>query len=135
MTTQELISTYQLNFFNAIEEIGNTPKVIDKRLTTFNELLTGYLYEWERSEIIDSDLLPDLQLLLNDEVEKFDDSSTFAMIIANNAETRIYANNSAVPDVVIPTQDFHDMIILWRDFLNESPLSGTLVDGTTGIIV
>ena len=129
MTTQQLIETYQLNFSNAIEEIGNTPKVIDKRLTTFNEFLTGYLYEWERSDIIDSELLPDLQLLLNEEIEKFDDSSTFAMIIATNTETKIYADNSSVPDVIIPTQDFYDIIVLWRDFLNEAPLNGTLADG------
>lgn len=130
MTTPELISTYQLNFFNAIEEIGNTPKVIDKRLTTFNDFLTSYLYQWNKADEIDSELLPELQLLLCGEIDKFDDSCTFTFILANSSETKIYPDNSSIPNTIIPTQDFYDILVLWRDFLNKPPLNGKLVDGT-----
>lgn len=129
MTTQQLIETYQLNFFNAVEQITNNPKKFSKRLHTFNKFLTYYLFEWRDVSQINLDLLPDLQLVLSEEVEKFDDSSTFTFIIASNTETKIYGDNSSFPDVIIPTRDFYNIIVLWRDFLNEPPLNGTLVDG------
>lgn len=133
MKTQQLISTYQLNFFNAIEEIGNTSRVYDKRLITCNDFLTWYLSEWDKADEIDSELIPEFQAVINGTTANhFSTNGEFTFIKSAINETKIYDINSiSEPIFTLPTQDFYDILTLWRDFLNEPPLSGTLVDKTT----
>lgn len=129
MTTFELIENYRLHFFNAIEDLENTPKVIDKRLDTFCDALTVFLYAWHQPHSIDTEILSDLTNVINGVQESFDINHVYTLIVSTTELTEIYDENvTSGPVAIIPTQDFYDILVLWRDFLLEPPLNGTKVE-------
>lgn len=129
MTTQELISNYKLVF--AIKQIQYAPDpdyYISKWPDTFHDLLTEFLYIWVDSADIDEVLVPKLEDILNGIIEKGDSGAHSTYIEITQTETDFYAEESEVPDLTIPTQDFYDILILWRNFLNEPPLHQSKVN-------
>lgn len=98
---------------------------ISKWPNTSNNLLTGFLYTWNDSSEIDETLISKLEDILNGTVENDYSDANSLYIDIYQTETDFYAEDSELPDFTLPTQDFYDILILWRDFLNEAPLDGS----------
>jgi hypothetical protein len=129
MTSQELKETYQLNFTNSIIDLKGFPSEILNRPYTFNNSLSDFLFEWSRPRILTSELLPEFENVLNGNNESFYTNGQFVSIDSTNSTTEIHDEEAATnPVATLPTQDFYDILVLWRDFLLEPPLNGTKVD-------
>ncbi len=123
---QGIIDKYKINFYNSVYE-GPVTKIkdIDKIPSTNNKFLTTFLYSWSRSSDIDELLLPDIETVLNEEESELDNGSETIQITIYLDLVIFYPENS--DSFSIPTVDFKEIIIAWRDFLLESPLNGTKV--------
>lgn len=128
MITQQLIQTYQLSFVNKQIQANPDPNYYYLKFPeTFHYLLTEFLYVWNDSSDIDEILIPKLEGILNGVIEKGDSGANSIYIDVTQTETDFYAEDSELPDFTIPTQDFYDILVLWRNFLNEAPLDGSKV--------
>ncbi len=134
MTTQELIDTYQLNFFNKVQKIGNSPAFVSKIPGSINLELTNFLICWDNPNHINGSLIHDIEEVLNGIVLLNESDSPTVWIDITIDETKFYKETSSSPDYVLPTQDFYDIVLLWRDFLLEPPLDGTKVDENGNIV-
>ena len=123
---QGIIDKYKINFYNSIYE-GPVTKIkdIDKIPSTNNKFLTTFLYSWSRPSDIDELLLPDIETVLNEkEIELENGSETIQIIIYLDLVTFYPEQKDTFS---IPTLEFKEIIIGWRDFLLESPLNGTKI--------
>lgn len=128
MTTPELISTYQLVFTNKQMKYDPDPNYyIFKWPGTSNSLLTEFLYTWNDPSQIDETMISMLENILNGTIENdYSDANSLYLDIYQT-ETDFYTRDAELPDFTLPTQDFYDILILWRNFLNEEPLDETIV--------
>lgn len=128
MTTQQLISTYRLAFVNKQVQANPDPNYyILKWPGTSNSLLTEFLYTWNDPSQIDETMISMLEDILNGIIENdYSDANTLYLDIYQT-ETDFYTRDATMPVFSIPTQDFYDILILWRNFLNEDPLDGSKV--------
>lgn len=128
MNTQKLIDKYQLVFENKQIQANPDPShYIFKWPDTIHHLLTEFLYIWNNQVNIDEIILPKLEDILNGVVEKGYSGAHSTYIDITQTETDFYAEESELPDFTLPTQDFYDILILWRNFLNEEPLEDSKV--------
>ena len=89
------------------------------------KFLTTFLYSWSRPSDIDELLLPDIETVLNEkEIELENGSETIQIIIYLDLVTFYPEQKDTFS---IPTLEFKEIIIGWRDFLLESPLNGTKI--------
>lgn len=123
---QGIMDKYKINFYNSIYE-GPVTKIkhIDKIPSTNNKFLTTFLYSWSRPSDIDELLLPDIETVLNEEESELDNGSETIQITIYLDLVIFYPENS--DSFSIPTVDFKEIVIGWRDFLLESPLNGTKI--------
>ena len=125
--TNTLIDKYKINFYNSIYENPVTEiKKIDKIPSTNNKFLITFLYSWSRPSDIDELLLPDIETVLNEEEIELENGSETIQIIIYLDYVTFYPEHTDT--FSIPTSDFKEIIIGWRDFLLEAPLNGTIVD-------
>ncbi|MGV0937805.1 hypothetical protein ACTS91_14480 [Empedobacter falsenii] len=121
---RELIEKYKLNFQNRVDEDGE----IDKFPETNIDQLTNLLYEW-KAEDIDSNehgLLADIDEALTNQNSEIESGSTTVLILIYQNEVRfVGAWSEETYSISIPTQDFKEIVIGWRDFLLTPPLNGT----------
>lgn len=135
MTTQELIDTYQLAFVNKQIQANPDPNYyILKFPETSNDLLTEFLYVWNDSSEIDEILIPKLEDILNEAVENDYSDADSIYVYITQTETDFYTRDAELPDFTLPTQDFYDILILWRNFLNETPLDGSKVGDSNPMV-
>lgn len=129
MTTQELKGTYQINFTNEVTQNDGFPAKIRKRPSTFNASLTEYLSERRNIGTLNSTFIPEIKNLLDGNSESFYDNGQFVLMDSTSSITEIHDEEAATnPVATLPTQDYYDILVLWRDFLLEPPLDGTKID-------
>lgn len=132
MTTQELIQTYTITFSNKQHRFEPDPNYyVTKWPDTNNVLLTEFLYKWDNPIYIETKVLKKLENVLNENSDKDESGANHIYVEFTLTETDFYCEDSEVPDLTIPTQDFYDIIVLWRNFLLEPPLSGSQVEPET----
>ena len=120
---QNLITQYNIKFLNKTFNWGGS-KIISKSIEINNRYLNEFLDNWNAQEINDI-LLPDINQALvtpNSEIEN--GSETISILIYQN-KVDFYGDDGFV--FQIPTQDFKEIVIGWRDFLLTPPLNGTKV--------
>jgi hypothetical protein len=128
MTTQELIQTYQLAFVNKQIQANPDPNYyVLKFPETSNDLLTEFLYVWNDSSEIDETMISMLEDILNGTIENDYSDANSLYVDIYQTETDFYTRDAELPNFTLPTQDFYDILILWRNFLNEAPLDGSKV--------
>jgi hypothetical protein len=126
MTTQELINEYQIVFENKQIQLDPDPNYsIYKTPSTNRDLLTQFLIDWNDPDEIEETMVTKLENVLSNEVEmdESDAHNVYVNIFPN--ESQFYSITSQTPVFSIPTQDFYDILILWRDFLREAPNGST----------
>lgn len=135
MTTQQLISAYQLVFTNKQMTYAPDPNYyISKWPDTSNDLLTEFLYKWNDPKDIDETMISMLEDILNGTIENDYSDANSLYVDIYQTETDFYTRDAELPNFTLPTQDFYDILVLWRDFLNEAPLDGSKVNESTPIV-
>jgi hypothetical protein len=119
----ELISQYQISFQNKIIDFEKQGKVIYKILSTNNSFISEFFLDWRNGIEIQDYLLPDIESILNNEEDEIQvESETFSVLMYQN-KVVFYPENHDTFE--IPTLDFKEIAIAWRDFLLEPPLNGS----------
>ena len=127
INTQELINTYQLDFANLVINLHETKPFVDKFPYTVNDELSMFLECWSTVNEIDSIVLPVIKRILNENLTTEDISGGGTFIVLNSSDAVLYGN-AEDPVMTISTRDLYDIIILWRAFLLEEPLNGTITE-------
>jgi hypothetical protein len=121
---QSLINQYKISFTNNVIEFVDSGKEISKIPNTNSIYLSNFLDDFNAQEI-DELLLSDINdALLNPNSEIENGSETISIIIYQN-RVDFYDDDGFVYE--IPTIDFKEIVIGWRDFLLTPPLNGTKV--------
>ncbi|WP_038331463.1 hypothetical protein [Empedobacter falsenii] len=119
---QNIINKYQIRFENKVFDF-ETGKEIHKSISTNNGELTTFLNDWTAPKINEL-LLPDFEeAMANPETEVENGSETISISIY--ADKVDFYDNDFNYVGNIPTQEFKEIVIGWRDFLNTPPLNGT----------
>ena len=123
---QNLINQYQINFIN---NINHNPilniNYIRKIPNLENEYLFEFLFDWSADGITE-DLLTAVEQVLNGTISEYETGSETNSISIFQSKVDFYDNNLNYVGN-IPTQDFKEICIGWRDFLLTPPLNGTQV--------
>lgn len=123
---QALIAQYNISLQNIVFDWGQSGKKVKKSISTNNEYLTTFLNCWNSILRINDSLLMDIeQALLNPSIESETDSVRVDIIMINNLVDFYHSDLGYVNSM--PLQDFKEIVIGWRDFLNTPPLNGTKV--------
>lgn len=128
-----VITQYQINFVNKIDKEPGI-STINKFPNTLSIKLTDFLYGWSNAVEINEYLMP---LILDALEGKYDPetnttSSGGTDIVIENDFCRFFSGFSDYssylnPELIIPTLDFKEIVLAWRDFLLTAPLNGTVV--------
>lgn len=127
MTTNELISTYGIEFLNKVIKFDNGVSKVNKFPQTASDELLEFLFRWGNPANINDSLIPDIESVLNEKVPFEDTDGGNVFVTITPTQTFVYTNQPEDAELVLPTQDFYDIVILWRDFLLTPPLHGTHV--------
>lgn len=124
---QNLINQYQVNFVNEVyhNPISNL-NYITKIPNVENDYLFQFLFNWSAEEI-DEYLLPFLNQVINGSLSEYDTGSETIIVLIKPNLTYFLIDNVGTNYPTIPTQDFKEICIGWRDFLLTPPLNGTIV--------
>ncbi len=120
-----LINKYQIDFQNQTDLFEGFPKVIDKVPVLNNTYCSNFLYEWSSNGITD-ELLPAIEQVLNGSITEYETGSETVSISIFQTKVDFYDNDLNYVGH-IPTLDFKEICIGWRDFLLTPPLNGTQV--------
>lgn len=119
---QNIIDKYQIRLINEIENWEGY-KEIDKSIKSNNQYLDEFLIDWTAPKINEL-LLPDFEEAMANQGEKIiNGSETINIHIYNNVVEFYNSDYDFVSE--LPTQDFKEIVIGWRDFLLTPPLNGT----------
>lgn len=119
-----LINQYKISFTNNVIEFVDSGKEISKTPNTSSIYLSNFLDDFNAQEI-DELLLSDINdALLNPNSEIENGSETISIIIYQN-KVEFYDDDGFVYE--LPTIDFKEIVIGWRDFLLAPPLNATKV--------
>lgn len=122
---QNIIDKYKINFINKVQNWETSGKEVSKTLDVNNEYLGMFLICWDSVSEINDSLLPDIEeALANPKLEVNSDSPPVDIVMSEGLVDfygyKGYANS-------IPLQEFKEIVIGWRDFLNTPPLNGTKI--------
>ena len=119
---QNLIYKYRIELKNKVFNF-ETGKEIHKSISTNNGELTTFLNDWTAQKINEL-LLPDFdEVMVNPGEKVINGSETINVHIYNNIVEIYNSDYDFVSE--LPTQDFKEIVIGWRDFLLTPPLNGT----------
>ncbi len=123
---QYIIDLYNINFQNRIENSKFHGRNIDKFPYTDNSILTTFLYDFNAREINEY-LISDIEDVLNGIIPEATNGSEIITIGIEPVNTIFYIDDVGTNYPEIPTKDFLEIVIGWRDFLLTPPLNGTKV--------
>ncbi len=119
---QNIIDKYQIRLINEIENWEGY-KEIDKSIKSNNQYLDEFLIDWTAPKINEL-LLPDFEeAMANPETEVENGSETISISIY--ADKVDFYDNDFNYVGNIPTQEFKEIVIGWRDFLLTPPPNDT----------
>lgn len=121
----DLVAKYGISFENAIWNF-RTGKEIGKIVGVNNVVLKEFLNDWSAQEI-DELLLPDIEEALTNPNAELENGSETVHIYIYNQHVEFYKDGIQGLAYQLPTQDFKEIVLLWRDFLQTPPLNGTRV--------
>lgn len=123
---QNLINQYQINFLNQIDKFEGYPSKIDKVPILNNLYFSKFLYDWSVAEM-DEWLLPYLDQVINGTLPEYDTGSETITILIKQDLTYFLIDGVGTNYPTIPTQDFKEICLGWKEFLLTPPLNGTKV--------
>jgi hypothetical protein len=120
---QTIINQYQISFINKIIDFEIIGKKNRKIAKSNNSYLSEFLMDCNVSDINDS-VLPDINSVLTNSIMKENGSEILDVLIYHN-KVDFYDKVGFV--YTLPTTDFKEIVIGWRDFLLTPPLNGAKV--------
>jgi hypothetical protein len=123
--TKELIKKYGIDFRNTIFNSDGFPAIVDKFPYTKLGYLTMMLSELSIRDINDS-LLPNIDEALADSNSEIENGSGIVEITIYHDVVKFYVDGDN-EIYSMPTADFKEIVIGWKDFLLTQPLNGTRV--------
>lgn len=120
---ENLINRYNINFVNLTEQSKTNETKIAKQPHIDNKHLSLFLYEWSNPHEINEALLPDIEAAFLDTNYVESNSSENVSFIIYHDRVELYDDTKFVYE--LPTEDFKEIVIGWRDFLLTPPLNGT----------
>lgn len=119
---QNIIDKYQIRLINEIENWEGY-KEIDKSIKSNNQYLDEFLIDWTAPKINEFLLLDIEEAMASPGEKKINGSEIINIHIYNNVVEFYNSDYDFINE--IPTQDFKEIVIGWRDFLLTPPLNGT----------
>ena len=121
---QSTIDTYKINFYNKILDFDNKKEV--QKVPDTNHQISIFLFEWSADDLTNY-LLPKINDIINYTLAEFETGSNSIIVVIDPINTTFYPDEQANNFPVMPTQDFREIVIAWRDFLLQPPLNGSRV--------
>lgn len=114
---QSLINHYKIVFIEKVLNIEGHNSITTKVPGTNNDTVSAFLSDWKDFEMIDNYLLPGIDSVINGEEEELETGSETFTVIVDPVSTTFYLDNVGMEYPTIPTVDFRDIVLGWRDFL------------------
>ncbi|CAL2089043.1 conserved hypothetical protein [Tenacibaculum sp. 190524A05c] len=85
------------------------------------QILVHFLLFWNKIKDIEEDLLPELMLIIN-EVLDFNDigADVVGLAYIEKLNTKLMGSDLGHPDLILPTRDFHKIILEWLTILRST---------------
>jgi hypothetical protein len=122
-----IITNYNISFQNQIADFGIHGRVIHKTFNSNNITLRDFFNDWTIADDITDLLIPDIEDVLNGIDTLRQNGSETITIVIEPTDVTFYVPNVGFNRPKIPTNDFMQIAIAWRDYLLEPPLWGTSV--------
>lgn len=122
-----IINKYKISFQNQIIEWDTKDKEISKTIITNNSYLSTFLIDWDSISEINELLIPGIDEALGNPNAEIDNGSATINIIIKNDVVIFYDNHSPSSVYRLPTIDFKEVVLSWREFLAIPPLNGTKI--------
>ena len=122
---KEIIDKYQIRFENRKIDFGQGPENVKLIDININDL-GGFLISIKNPDYYTSELLLEIASALEgpETEEGIEKGGTTVLFYIHKTRVDFYSNYSD-DFFSIPTSDFNEIIIGWRDFLLQPPLDGT----------
>lgn len=121
-----IINKYEISFSNKILDFKTGNEIV-KIVDVNNPILGEFLIGWFSAKEIDELLLPDIDDALSNPNAELENGSETVYIYIYNQTVKFLKDNAQGWVYELPTQDFKEIVLLWRDFLLTPPLNGTRV--------
>lgn len=123
---QALISQYSISFENKILDFASG-SVVCKIININNNSLGEFLTAWGNPQEINDLLIPDIEDVLNGVASLRENGSETISIDITPTSVIFYISNVGTNYPKIPTLDFKEIVVGWRDFLLQPPLNRTRI--------
>lgn len=123
---QNIINQYQLSFQNKIVDFESRGKEIRKVINTNIPILDEFLMGLS-IESIEGRLIPSIEEVLSGQQSEIEDASERVDIIIHEDNVDFYPFDVTGEIVSMPTIDFMEIVIGWKEFLKQPPLNGSSV--------
>ncbi|UIR56357.1 hypothetical protein LZQ00_00680 [Sphingobacterium sp. SRCM116780] len=121
-----IINKYEISFSNKILDFKTGNEIV-KIVNVNNPILGEFLIGWFSAKEIDELLLPDVDDALSNPNAALENGSETVSIYIYYQTVKFHKDNIQGWAYELPTQDFKEIVLLWRDFLLTPPLNGTRV--------
>jgi hypothetical protein len=124
---KNIINQYSINFSNIV--INDAAKRVFKYPYTNSDALSSFLDGIVSDDYnINDDIIAPINVVLEGEsLVEYLDSITIAEVTLDFCRFVFPSDGSSflTPDFIMPTTDFKEIVLAWRDFLLEPPLNGS----------
>jgi hypothetical protein len=122
---QNLINQYKITLQNKVLNWGSDNEIF-KSIETNNRYLNEFIDSWSVDEM-DESLFPYLNKVINGTLTEYDTGSETITILIKQDLTYFLIDDVGTNYPTIPTQDFKEICLGWKEFLLTPPLNGTKV--------
>lgn len=122
---QAIRAQYKITFQNKILDFGSNGKTVYKTVNSNNSALLEFLNGWNDPQEISDLLIPDINAALSGTSSLLENGSETISIDITPDNVIFYMPNVGTDYPTVPTTDFNEIVLAWRDFLLQSPLNGT----------
>jgi hypothetical protein len=134
---QNLINQYSINFSNIV--INDAAKRVFKYPYTNSDALSSFLdgIVSDDYNINDAIIAPINFVLEGESLVEYLDSSTIAEVTFDFCRFVFPSDSSSflTPYFIMPTTDFKEIVLAWRDFLETPPLHGSSLSGSSSDLI
>ncbi len=123
--TQTIIDTYNVRLINKTIQFPIRGKIVQKIIEVNNTYLAELLNSLENPQDITDYLITDIDQALASASSEIEGGSETIEVVIFQTKVDLYNDSGFV--YTIPTSDFKEIVVGWRDFLLTSPLNGTKV--------
>lgn len=118
-------NNYKLKFENSVTSYPDF-QMVSKTMYSDPQILSDFFLTWKVEELNEL-LLPDIEEALITPNCEIENGNELISILIYIDHVDFYDNRGDY-SYTMPILDFKDVVIMWRDFLLEPPLNGTMIE-------